>query len=69
MNDLLLTCLLIALIYYAFFYRPPKTNPLPTKPTLTDQFTQTEPTQADSELETTLDNLIQEINQLCLKIN
>ena len=67
MPNLLLTALVIALIYYAFFYRPiPK--PLPP-PTLTDQFTQTEPNPVDPELESTLDNLIQEIKQLCSKIN
>ena len=66
MPNLLLTALVIALIYYAFFYRPPK---LLTKPTLTDQFTQTEPIPADPALESTLDNLISEIKQLCLKIN
>ena len=79
MNDLLLTTFLIALIYYAFFYRPPQTKPFPTKPTRTNQFTQTEPTYTEYEpgatpkpthsedqtaLEQTLNTLIKEIKDL-----
>ena len=66
MNDILFYLLILALLYYFFYYLPQKQIE-PTKPLTHSQFTQTNPNpiiKDDSELESTLDNLISEIKQL-----
>ena len=70
MNDLLFYALILALLYYFFYYLPKQKQTEPIKPTpLTHtQSTQTnpdpQPTEDNSELESTLDNLISEIKKL-----
>jgi hypothetical protein len=65
MNDLLFYAIIIALLYF-FYYLPQQKQLAPIKPLTQSQATQTEKqTNTDnSELEATLDNLIQSIRQL-----
>ena len=68
MNDLLFYALILALLYYFFYYLPKNKQIEPTKPLTHTQSTQTnpdpQPTEDNSELESTLDNLISEIKKL-----
>ena len=80
MNDFLFYALILALLYYFFLYLPQQkeiTNPLLTKPLTHSQATQTDPTTTatteyepgavncpEPELESTLDTLLKDIQDL-----
>jgi len=67
MNDILFYTLILALLYYFFYYLPKQKQTEPTKPLTHSQSTQTNPDpiiKDDSELESTLDQLISEIKKL-----
>ena len=66
MNDILFYTLILTLLYYFCYYLPRQKQTEPTKPLTHSQFTQTNPNpiKDDSELESTLDQLISEIKKL-----
>ena len=66
MNDLLFTALILATLYYFFYYLPEQQKLTTPPPISISKSVQTDPLSDEQEklLESTLDELIKQINQL-----